>query len=164
MSKEAILRKQQEVQNISEKIQNSVATVVVEYVGLTVEEMKELRKNLANEGVELTVLKNNISSRAYKEANFEEMSEYLVGPTAVAFSKEDVTAAARILNDFAKTHDALKLKAGTMEDTFADSEKIKVLATLPNKEGMVSMLLSVLQAPMRGLAQTLSQVSEQKEN
>lgn len=163
MSKAAIEIKKQQVAEVVEKINNSAATVVVQYSGLTVEEMKELRSNLRAEDVELTVYKNNISTRAFKEANFEELSEAFSGPTAVAFSKEDVTAAARILNDFAKEHPALVLKAGTMEDSVATEEQVKELATLPNKEGMLSMLLSVLQAPIRGLAQVTQQVADQKE-
>ncbi len=163
MSKAAIEIKKQQVADVVEKINNSAATVVVQYSGLTVEEMKELRKNLREENVELKVYKNNISTRAFKEANFEGLSEAFSGPTAVAFSQEDVTAAARILNDFAKEHPALILKAGTMEDTVASEEQVKELATLPNKEGMLSMLLSVLQAPIRGLAQVTQQVADQKE-
>ncbi len=163
MSKAAIEIKKQQVAEVVEKINNSAATVVVQYSGLTVEEMKELRNNLRAEDVELTVYKNNISTRAFKEANFEGLSEAFSGPTAVAFSKEDVTAAARILNDFAKEHPALVLKAGTMEDSVATEEQVKELATLPNKEGMLSMLLSVLQAPIRGLAQVTQQVADQKE-
>lgn len=162
MSQQAINKKQQEVIEIVEKLNNSVATVIVEYAGLTVEELKELRKQLRAEGVELKVIKNNISSRAYKEVNLEQMGDYLKGPCAVAFSYEDVTAAARVLNDFSKEHEVLKLKAGTMEGSFADEAQIRELATLPSRDGLLSMLLSVLQAPMRGLAQTLSQVAEQQ--
>ncbi len=162
MSQKAIEIKQQQVSEVVEKINNSAATVVVQYSGLTVEEMKELRTNLREENVELKVLKNNISNRAFKEANFD-LEESFTGPTAVAFSQEDVTAAARILNDFAKDHPALVLKAGTMEDKVASEAEVKELATLPNKEGMLSMLLSVLEAPIRGLAQVTNQVAEQKD-
>lgn len=162
MIQQAICKKQSEVANIVEKLNKSVATVIVEYAGLTVEELKDLRNQLRAEGVELKVIKNNISARAYKEVNMEQMEEYLKGPCAVAFSYDDVTAAARILNNFSKEHEVLKLKAGTMEDSFADEAQIKELATLPSRDGLLSMLLSVLQAPMRGLAQTLSQVAEQQ--
>lgn len=162
MSQQAINKKQQEVTEIVKKLNNSVATVIVEYAGLTVEELKDLRKQLRAEGVELKVIKNNISSRAYKEVNLEQMEDYLKGPCAVAFSYDDVTAAARVLNDFSKEHEVLKLKAGTMEGSFADEAQIRELATLPSRDGLLSMLLSVLQAPMRGLAQTLSQVAEQQ--
>ncbi len=164
MSVSAIEIKKQQVTEVTEKINNSAATVVVQYSGLTVEEMKELRSNLRAEGVELAVLKNNISRRAFTEAKIEGMDEELVGPTAVAFSKEDVTAAARILNDYAKKHENLILKAGTMDGAFAPADQVKELATLPNKEGLLSMLLSVLEAPVRGLAQVTNQIAEQKED
>jgi len=163
MSVAAINKKQEQVQVVSDKIKNSAATVVVEYAGLTVEEFKELRTLLRAEGVELEVIKNNISRRAFQDADLN-LDDSLVGPTAVAFSSEDVTAAARILNTYAKKHTALKLKAGTMEGTFATTEQVLELASLPSKDGLLSILLSVLQAPMRGLAQTVSQVSEQKED
>lgn len=162
MSQEAIAKKQAEVQEVVEKINKSQSTVVVEYAGLTVEELKDLRSQLRAEGAELQVIKNNISSRAFKEANISKLDDSLKGPCAVAFSYDDVTAAARILNNFAKEHEVLKLKAGTMDGKFASEEQIKELATLPSRDGLLSMLLSVLQAPMRGLAQTLSQVAEQK--
>lgn len=163
MSKAAIEIKKQQVADIVAKINDSAATVVVQYEGLTVEEMKELRTNLREENVELKVLKNNVSTRAFNEANFDGLSEAFSGPTAVAFSKDDVTAAARILNNFSKEHPALVLKAGTMDDKVASEAEVKELATLPNKEGMLSMLLSVLEAPIRGLAQVTNQVAEQKE-
>ncbi len=163
MSQEAILKKQAEVSEVVEKINKSVSTVVVEYAGLSVEDIKALRHQLREENVELQVLKNNISRRAFQEANLEAVCEDLKGPCAIAFSYEDVTAAARILNNFSKDHDVLKLKVGSMEGQYASEEQIKELATLPNREGLLSMLLSVLQAPMRGLAQTLSQIAEQGE-
>ncbi len=163
MSVSAINIKKEQVTEVAERINNSAATVVVQYSGLTVEEMKSLRSDLRAEGVELSVLKNNISRRAFAEAKIEGMEEELVGPTAVAFSKDDVTAAARILNDFAKSNDKLILKAGTMDGAFAPAEQVKELATLPNKEGLLSMLLSVMEAPVRGLAQVTNQIAGQKE-
>ncbi len=164
MSVSAIEIKKQQVEAVKERINDSAATVVVEYAGITVEEMKTLRNDLRAEGVELSVLKNNISRRAFAEANVDGMEEQLVGPTAVAFSKDDVTAAARILNDFAKKNDKLILKAGTMDGAFATPEQVKELATLPSKEGLLSMLLSVMEAPVRGLAQVTSQIADQKED
>lgn len=163
MSVKAIEIKKQQVAEISEKINKSAATVVVEYAGLTVEEMKALRVELGEANVELKVLKNNISSRAFTEVNLTEVAENISGPSAVAFSYEDVTAAARILNDFSKKNKALILKSGSLNGVYASEEQIKELATLPNKEGMLSMLLSVLQAPMRGLAQVTKQIADQKE-
>jgi large subunit ribosomal protein L10 len=164
MSETAIAKKQQEVATLAEKINNSAATVVVQYEGLTVEKFSELRNNLREEKVEIKVIKNNISSRAFKEAKVEEIVEDFSGCTAVAFSEEDVTAAARILKEFSKENPQLVLKAGTLNGEYSSAETIAELATLPNHEGMLSMLLSVLEAPIRGLAQVTSQVAEQKED
>lgn len=158
----AIERKQAEVEALTAKINDSAATVVVNYSGLTVEQMTTLRANLSDENVELKVIKNNISARAFKASNME-MDDVFAGPTAVAFSSEDVTAAARILNDFAKKNDALELIGGTFEGEVASLEQVKELATLPNKEGMLSMLLSVLEAPVRGLAQVTNQIAEARD-
>ncbi len=158
----AIERKQAEVEALQAKINDSAATVVVNYSGLTVEQMTNLRANLGEENVELKVIKNNISKRAFNAANLE-MDSVFAGPTAVAFSSEDVTAAARILNDFAKTNSALELVGGTFEGEVATLEQVQELATLPNKEGMLSMLLSVLEAPVRGLAQVTNQIAEARD-
>lgn len=163
MSVSAIELKKQEVEVIKNKIDSSVATVVVEYAGLTVEEFSELRTQLRAENVELSVIKNNISRRAFSAVNINELEEDLKGPVAIAFSKEDVTAAAKILNNYAKKHKALVLKSGTLEGVYASAAQVQELALLPNKEGMLSMLLSVLEAPIRGLAQVTKQVANQKE-
>ncbi len=163
MSQKAVDLKKQQVEEIKTKIEQSAATVIVQYSGITVEDMTELRDKLREEDVEFKVLKNNISSRAFEAAKFADLKEQFTGPTAVAFSKEDVTSAARILNDFSKTNPNLILKAGTLDGEISSMEQIKELATLPNKEGMLSMLLSVLEAPVRGLAQVTSQVAEAKE-
>jgi large subunit ribosomal protein L10 len=91
------------------------------------------------------------------------LNESLTGPNAIAFSTEDVIAPAKILNDFAKKHEALEIKAGVIEGNVATAEEIKALAELPSREGLLSMLLSVLQAPMRGLALATKAVADQKE-
>ncbi len=159
----AIERKQAEVETLQAKINESAATVVINYSGLTVEQMTKLRANLREENVDLKVIKNNISSRAFKASNMD-MDDVFSGPTAVAFSNDDVTAAARILNDFSKDNEALELVGGTFDGVVASVEQVKELATLPNKEGMLSMLLSVLEAPMRGLAQVTNQIAESKDS
>lgn len=164
MSVKAIERKKEEVIQLASKIKEAEATVVVKYDGLTVEAISELRKQLREENIEFAVIKNNISSRAFKEAEYEGMDELFKGPTAVAISPDDVTAAARIINDFGKDNEALQIKGGTLESNVASLEEIKELATLPNKEGMLSMLLSVLEAPVRGLAQVTNQIAESKED
>jgi len=159
----AIELKSSLVNEYATKFKDAAALVVVDYRGLSVDQVTELRRNLRAEGVEFKVLKNNISRRAMTEAGYEGLASEFVGPTAVAFSNDDVVAPARILHTFAKENTALELKAGFIEGEVATHEQVMELATLPNKDGLLSMLLSVLQAPMRNMAYALSQISEQKE-
>lgn len=151
------------VNDYAAKFKEAAALVVVDYRGLTVDQVTELRRSLRAEGVEFKVLKNNISRRAITEAGYEGLAAEFVGPTAVAYSAEDVVAPARILHTFAKENEALELKAGFIEGEVATHEQVMELATLPNRDGLLSMLLSVLQAPMRNMAYALSQIAEQKE-
>ena len=158
-----IEQKQKIVAEISEKLTSSQSTVVVDYRGLTVAEVTELRKQLREAGVEFKVYKNSMTRRAAEAAELSELNAALTGPNAIAFSTEDVVAPAKILNDFAKKHDALEIKAGVIEGNVATVEEVKALAELPSREGLLSMLLSVLQAPIRNLALVTKAVAEQKE-
>jgi large subunit ribosomal protein L10 len=151
------------VSEIAEKLQASAGTVVVDYRGLTVEEVTELRKQLREAGVEFKVYKNGLLRRAAVQSNLEGLDEVFTGPSAIAFSNEDVIAPAKFLNDFAKTHKALELKGGIIEGKVTSVEDVKALAELPSREGLLSMLLSVLQAPIRGLAVATNAIAEQKE-
>lgn len=155
--------KQEAVNVITGKLQNSVSTVVADYRGLNVAQVTELRKQLREAGVEFQVLKNSLLRRATAAAELTELDEVLSGPTAVAFSENDAVAAAKILNDFAKKNDALKLKGGVVEGKVVDEAQIKALAELPSREGLLSMLLSVLQAPMRNFALAVKAVAEKEE-
>lgn len=156
-------QKKQVVADIAAKLSGSKSTVVVDYRGLNVAEVTELRKQLREAGVEFKVYKNSLARRATAEANLSGLDEQLVGPTAIAFSEEDVIAPAKVLNEFAKKHDALEIKAGVIEGQIATVEEIKALAELPSREGLLSMLANVLQAPMRGFALVTKAVAEQKE-
>ena len=156
--------KKQHVDDISDQLKNSVSTVLVDYRGLSVSEMTELRKQLREAGVEFKVYKNTMTRRAAEKAELAEINEFLTGPNALAFSNEDVIAPAKIINNFAKEHEALEIKAGIIEGTFTPAEDVKAIAALPGKEGLVSMLLSVLQAPVRNFAYAVKAVGEEKEN
>jgi large subunit ribosomal protein L10 len=158
-----IEQKVQIVNEITEKFKASQSTVVVDYRGLSVSELTELRKQLREAGVEFKVYKNSMTRRAVEAAELVALNESLTGPNAIAFSTEDVIAPAKILNDFAKKHDALEIKAGVIEGNVATAEEIKALAELPSREGLLSMLLSVLQAPIRNLALATKAVADQKE-
>jgi large subunit ribosomal protein L10 len=155
--------KVQLVQEISQKLRDSKSAIVTDYRGLTVAEVTELRKKLREAGVEFKVFKNTMTRRATAEVGLSELDEYLTGPNAIAFSYEDVLAPAKILNDFAKSHKALEIKAGVVEGRVVTLEEVTALATLPSREGLISMFLSVLQAPMRNFAYAVKQIADQKE-
>lgn len=155
--------KKQTVQEIAERLKESQTTIVVDYRGLDVAEVTELRKNLREAGVEYKVYKNTLARRAIQDTDLKELEETLVGPTAIAFSKDDVVAPAKILHEFSKDHEALEIKGGAIEGEIATLDQIKELATLPDYEGLISMLLSVLQGPMRNLAYATKAVADQKE-
>ncbi|AXI00423.1 50S ribosomal protein L10 [Sporosarcina sp. PTS2304] len=155
--------KQAVVSEIADKLKESVSVVVVDYRGLTVAQVTELRKQLRDAGVEFKVYKNSMTRRAAEAAGLEGLNENLTGPNAIAFSTEDVVAPAKILNDFAKKNEKLEIKAGVIEGNVASAEDVKALATLPSRDGLLSMLLSVLQAPVRNFALATKAVAEQKE-
>ena len=162
-SEKIVSQKSALVDEIAEKMQASVGTIVVDYRGLTVEEVTTLRKSLRDAGIEFKVYKNGLLRRAAVKSNFEGLDEVFTGPTAIAFSNEDVVAPAKILNDFSKEHKALELKGGIIEGKVSSLEEVKALAELPSRDGLLSMLLSVLQAPIRGLAVATNAIAEQKE-
>jgi len=164
LANEKIIREKEEaVAVIASKLTSSTSTVVADYRGLNVSQVTELRKQLREAGVEFQVLKNSLVRRASEGAGLSELNEILTGPTAIAFGGEDVVAPAKILNDFAKKNDALKLKGGVVEGKVVDVAQIKALEELPSRDGLLSMLLSVLQAPMRNFALAVKAVGEKQE-
>ena len=163
MSEAIIAKKAQLVTEVAEQFKNASSVVVVDYLGITVEEATNLRAELRKAGVQFAVVKNSILSRAAKEAGLEGMDDIFKGPSAVAFSNEDVVAPAKILADFAKKVEALEIKAGVVEGKVSSKEEIEGLAKLPSREGLLSMLLSVLQAPVRNTALAIKAVADQKD-
>ncbi|GGO08582.1 50S ribosomal protein L10 [Saccharibacillus kuerlensis] len=158
-----IQSKQEAVDVIAGKLRESVTTVVVDYRGLNVAQVTELRKQLREAGIEFQVLKNSLVRRATAAAELSDLDAVLTGPTAIAFGTEDVVTPAKILNDFAKANDALELKGGVVEGRVVSADELKALASLPSREGLLSMLLSVLQAPMRNFALAVKAVAEKDE-
>jgi large subunit ribosomal protein L10 len=156
----AIEQKKETVDKIAMKLQNSKTTVVTDYRGLTVQQTNQLRKQLREANVELQVLKNTLTRRATEQVGLSELNTALTGPSAVAFSNEDVIAPARILQRFAREHKALEIKGGVVEGRVVGIEEIKALADLPPLECLLSMLLSVLQAPMRNFALAVKAVAD----
>ncbi len=158
-----IEQKQQHVEVISEQLKNSVSTVLVDYRGLKVSEVTELRKQLRDAGIEFKVYKNTMVRRAADSQGLSELNEFLVGPSAIAFSNEDVIMPAKIIHEFSKKHEALEIKAGVIEGSFVPAEDVRSIASLPSRDGLLSMLLSVLQAPVRNFAYAVKAIGEEKE-
>jgi large subunit ribosomal protein L10 len=151
------------VSEITTKFRESSCSIVADYRGLNSSQVSSLRKALREAGIEFQVIKNTLARRATADAQLTGLDAYLTGPTAIAFSKSDVVAPAKILSDFAKKNDKLNLKGAIVEGKVVGPDQIKALADLPSREGMLSMLLSVLQAPVRNFALAVKAVAEQKE-
>jgi large subunit ribosomal protein L10 len=163
MSEAAIAKKAAIVEEVTEKFKTASSVVVVDYRGLTVDEVTRLRKQLRDANVEMKVIKNSILTRAAKAAGLEGLEEVFTGPTAVAFSNEDVVAPAKIIDEFAQDAKALEIKGGIIEGKVSSVEEITALAKLPSREGLLSMLLSVLQAPVRNVAYAINAVAEKED-
>lgn len=144
------------VQEIAEKLKNAQSTVVVDYRGLNVEEVTELRSKARDLNIEYKVYKNSLVRFAAKEAGLEGLLEVLVGPTAIALCESDAVAPAKLINDFAGDHKALEIKAGVVEGKVLDVQGVKDLAELPPREVLVAKALGGLNAPIAGFANVLN--------
>ncbi|MBL4930293.1 50S ribosomal protein L10 [Clostridium paridis] len=156
--------KEAKVAEIKEKLEKAQSVVLANYQGLTVEEDTQLRKSLREAGIEYKVYKNTLVTLAAKELGHEGIVQYLEGPVSIAIGYEDATAPARVLNDFAKGHKKLELKAGLVAGEVYDSEKVKQLAEIPPKEVLIAKLLGSFKAPLSNLAYLLNAVKEKKES
>ena len=148
------------VAEISENIKDAQSIVVVDYRGLTVEQDTQLRKNLREAGVVYKVYKNTYMTRAFKDTAFEGLTQYFQGPSAVAIAKDDATAPARVIADFAKTAEKLEIKGGIVEGVVYDAKGIGEIATIPSREVLISKLLGSLQSPITNFARVMNQLAE----
>ena len=151
------------VDEISELLKTAKSAVLVDYRGLTVEQDTNLRKQLREAGVVYKVYKNSMINFAIQGTEFEELGKHLEGPTAIAVSSEDATAPARVLYNFAKDAEALELKAGVVEGTYYDAEGIKLIATIPSREELLSKFLGSIQSPITNFARVIKQIAEKEE-
>ncbi|MDO4187874.1 MAG: 50S ribosomal protein L10 [Lachnospiraceae bacterium] len=148
------------VEEISESIKDAQSVVLVDYRGLTVEEDTKLRKELRNAGITYKVYKNTMMNFAFKGTDFEQLAPQLEGPSAIAISKEDATAPARVLAKFAKTAPALEIKAGVVEGTYYDAKGMEAVAKIPSREELLSKLLGSIQSPITNFARVMNQLAE----
>ena len=148
------------VEEISSKIQGAQSVVLATYSGITVEQDTALRKQLREAGVSYKVYKNTMIRFAAKGTEFEALEPHLEGPTALAVSKEDATAPARVLAEFAKKADKLELKGGVVEGTYYDAAGIGVIASIPSRDVLLGRLLGSMQSPITNFARVLNQIAE----
>ncbi|MDD3831165.1 MAG: 50S ribosomal protein L10 [Clostridia bacterium] len=150
------------VEQIKQHINNSTAMVIIDYKGLTVAQDTEFRKAFREQNVEYKVLKNTLVRIALNELGYTEFDSALNGTTAVAFAKGDALAAAKVAVDSISKYNAMAVKCGMIDKKFIDADAVQAYAKVPSKPALLSMLLSVLQAPIRGLAVALNRVAEKQ--
>ena len=161
MNQDVLKSKEAVVNEIANLVKDNGAMVICEYRGLTVAKISKLRNDLREKGAAMCVYKNSLVTRALKDTH-EGIEEYLAGPNVYVFAKDATDGSLKVLTKFAKKNEELVLKGGIIDGKVSDKDYVMTIASLPSKEGLVSMLLSVLQAPMRNLAYSLGQVAEHK--
>ncbi|MDU1414734.1 MAG: 50S ribosomal protein L10 [Clostridium sp.] len=154
--------KEAKVAEIKEKLEKAQGIVLSTYQGLNVEEDTQLRKALREAGVEYRVYKNTLVTLAAKELGIEGLDQYLEGPVSIALGYDDPTAPARVLNEFAKTHKKLELKAGVVDGQLYGEAQIKEIASIPSKEVLIAKLLGSFRAPLSNLVYLLDAIAKQK--
>jgi len=150
--------KQTVVAEVAEVANRALSAVAAEYSGITVSEITELRAKARETGVHVRVVKNTLARRAFEGTEFECMQDQLKGPLMLAFSESDPGAAARLFRDFAKENDNLKIALAAVGGQAIPASEIGRLANLPTRDEAISLLMSVMQAPVTKLARTLNEV------
>lgn len=145
------------VEAVKEKLSRSKSVVVADYRGLSVDKMTDLRARLRKEGVELKVVKNRLAKIALKESGMNTMDDYLKGMTTIAFGMDDAVSPAKVLSEFAKDNDKLRILGGQMDNVLLDVAGIDELAKLPSREVLLGRLLGSLTSPITKLAVGLHQ-------
>lgn len=160
MKQDVLAAKQAQVDEIAKQLTGAKSVIVIDYLGLTVEQATEMRAELREQGATMQVIKNTILRRAAEKAGVEGLEEYFVGPTAIAYSETDPVGPAKVAAKFAKDVESVEIKGGIIEGKAATLDQIQELATLPDRDGLLSMLVSVLQAPVRDFAMVVKAVAD----
>lgn len=173
MREQTLKAKTDNVEEIKEKIQKSQSVVLVDYRGLNVEQLTELRSKYRAGGVDYKVYKNSMMRFAFKDSGLEEFNQYLKGPSAIAFGYDDPVNAAKITSEFIKDNENLEIKAGIVDGKIIDIDGVNSLAKLPSREVLIAQVLggfnapiqgftNVLQGTIRSLALVLNAIAEEK--
>jgi len=145
------------VKEVAVVAKQAISLVAAEYSGITVGQLTDLRKTARDSGVYMRVVRNTLARRALEGTQFACMQDALVGPLLLAFSQEDPGAAARMIRDFAKKNDKLKVKALALENTLLPGSSLDQVANLPTRDQAISQLMSVMLAPITKLVQTMAE-------
>ncbi len=156
MREQKLQSKIDQVNEIKEKIEAAHSIVLVNYRGLNVADATELRKRFRESGTDYHVYKNTMMKRAFEDLGMEDVQEFLVGPSAIAFGMEDAVSPAKVANDFAKENDAIEIKAGVLDGKVISAQEVKDLAALPSREVLIAQVLGGLNAPIQGFANVLN--------
>lgn len=162
MSVEAKQAKQVIIDEIKEKLQGAQAAVVIDYMGITVAQADEMRRKLREANVDYTVYKNTLVKRAIEGTEFEGLKEVLDGPSAVAISKEDATAPARVLNAVIKDFKKMEFKAAVVEGKLLDKAGIQQVADIPSREVLIAKFMGSIQSPISQAVRTFQAIADAK--
>ena len=160
----AQVAKQAVIAEISEKLGKASSVVLVDYIGMTVAESTELRNQFRAAGVDFKVYKNTLIKLALKEQGIEGLDEHLNGSTAVAFSYDDPTAAAKVITKFINKVKKTSIKVGILDKEVLSAAQVEALADIPTREVLLAMLLGVMNGPIRTFARCIDLIREQKES
>jgi large subunit ribosomal protein L10 len=163
MSVEAKQQKQVIIDEIKAKLENAQAAVVIDYMGITVEQADAMRRTLREANVDYTVYKNTLIKRAIEGTEFAPLAEVLDGPSALAISTEDATAPARTLNKIIKDFKKMEFKAGVVEGTYYDKAGIEAVAEIPSRDELIAKFMGSIQSPVSKFVRTLAAIAEEKE-
>jgi len=163
MSVESLKIKSAVVEEIKEKLDGAQSAVIIDYMGTTVEEATAMRKALREAGVDYTVYKNTLIAKAIEGTAFEDLKSALSGPTALAISKDDAIAPARIINKAIKDTNKMAFKAGIVEGITYDAAGLQTLASIPSRDELIAKFLGSIQSPVGKFVRTLAAISEAKE-
>lgn len=162
-SEKVLESKKQQVADLKERLDASIAGVVVDFKGISVEDDTKLRKELREAGVEYSVVKNTLLGRAIEGTSLEAMNSVLEGTTAIATSNEDYVAAARILNKFAEANKSFNIKSGYLDGEVISIEKITSLAKLPSREVLLATVLNAFNAPIASFARAVQAIVDKSD-
>lgn len=161
--KTAYQQKQVIIDEIKDKFERAESAVVIDYMGITVAEADGMRKKLREANVDYTVYKNTLVKRAIAGTEYEVLADILEGPSGFAFSYDDATAPARVLNESIKAYNKMEFKGGIVEGTYYDKDSIKQIASIPSRETLISKFMGSIQSPITNFARVLQQIAESKE-